>query len=277
MNTRINPKFAPAFLMLCSLICACGKPVAPHSKARVLDIKIGQIEVPTKIDYSNLESTLKIISTTERANMKKFRVNDLETPLNKQLATMAKCGPSTTPDLFKDKRTRLVFWLNARTAWTVKFSSLIDEDRYENPNAPPPIPGTFVVDGQKMTLQDIDSRILATGSFMHTIAAPGIFPERAIIPGSVFSSDSLDREISRSINAFIDSPGRITVDAEARIVFFPNIIWKNSQRLKDNYRSRYGGPKEISLLTAFLPLTSGSAHRKLQDVVGYKCQCRAAK
>jgi len=263
-----------SFHMICMAIlaitclsagCDTNKPVA------TIKVSLDTSTTLPVVDYAKLDSVLKQVATGRHMDAKKYRVNDLVDLLDPQLASMAICGPSTHPALFPGKESKLIYWLNARTAWTVKFEAMIDEARFENLDGPEPQPGTFPLNGRSMTLQEVDDQILAVGNFRHLIASPGLPPQRAPLPDEAFKLDSIDKQIRKSLNLFVDDPARFTIDIDAREVHIPRVMWRYRQQIVDDHRKKYGGSTGVSLLSVLLSETAGSPHRRLQDAVGYSC------
>jgi len=257
------------------IVAACFLPGCQNKKqVETLEVELDTSDMKLSVDYSMLEKVLEKTATGRRADTKEYRVNDLEEKLDLQLSLMAVCGPSVNPDLFPDELSKLVYWLNARTAWTIKFTAMIDEAWFKAPDSPSPRPGKFTLDGRKMALEDIDARISETGDYMHVIIAPGLRPLRAPIPREVFDVKKLDRQVREIFNSFIDDPDRFVIDVESKEILVPPVIWQHRNMLKQKYREKFEGTEDISLVTALLPMTSGSAHRRLQNALGYVCRER---
>ncbi len=253
------------------LIAACGgcgeKPAAPG----MIDFTLDAAGAQPAADYARLGDVLETGVGGGRLDMKEYRVHLLREPLEAQLRVMAVAGPSATPDLFPDRESRLAWWLNARTAWTIRLAAALDEID-EDDNTASRTPGMFPLDGRRMTLEEIDVEILRAGDYRCVMAAPGLFPLRAPLPAEPFAPETLEEQTRDNFNAFIVDPERFKLDALQRELLVPPVVWRHRDRLKRAYRETFGGPEEVPLITALLPVTTGSAHHRLQNLVGYRCR-----
>jgi len=241
----------------------------PRPAADAMSIFLNSAGCRPSVDYRPLEQFLAKGIIRGRIDMKKYRVFELEKQLSDQLRTLSVTGPKSSPALLESKNQLLAYWLNARTAWTCRFMVIQSEAR--DSNRPIPMPGDFPLDGRRMTLDRIDAAILRLGGYAFLIAAPGLPPNRAPLPSGPFSPETLSRQSMENFNAFLDDPERLVIDIDRREVRFPPVIWKYRKRFAEVYSRNFGYSGTPSLLTSLLPITSGSAKRRLQDAVGYSC------
>jgi hypothetical protein len=243
------------------ILAACETPTPPEKIS--FDLKTSGVKAG--VDFSTLSRILDEAVSGGRMDMKEYRVNELEKDLVSQLRLLAVTGPGATPALFKTREDRLAYWLNARASWAIRFA-VEEDDRDEDDKTER---GDFPLDGRRMTLDQIDAHIY---SFLG--AAPGTVDDRAPLPGEPFSAKTIDDQARKNFNAFIDDGDRIILDIERKQVLVPAVIWKYRERYIQSYRRTFGAKGEVSLLTALLPVTSGSAHRRLQNAVGYACRAK---
>lgn len=189
--------------------------------------------------------------------------------LDEQLRRLAVTGPTATPRLLPEAEDRLAYWYNARAAWAMKLALL--------EKCPATLPWRrlcgrrFALDGRSLTLAGIDAAIEAESGWLAVVAAPGVRLDRAPLPAEPFAAAGIRRRIAGRFNELLDDPRRFVIDIKRKKVLVPLVLWRFRKRLIEQhnriYRTRGAG-----LTAALLPYVAGSAHRRLQDAVGYRCR-----
>jgi hypothetical protein len=223
--------------------------------------------VEAKVDYSDLGAVL------EEAIDKDGMLGPEKPPqwsaaLDSQLKRLAVVGPTVTGRLFATKEDRLAYWLNARAAWALKLVLLAE---FPEEMSPAELEDrSFPLDGRTMTLREIDAVIEKEGGWEALVAAPCLRMQRARLPEKPFEPSDISQRIRDRLSGFIDDKKRFIVDIEHKRVLFPPVLWQCRQELLERHRTSYGAD-EVTFTTALLPYVSGSAHRRLQDAIGYRC------
>lgn len=246
-------------------LAGCGGPSGP--------VVLSADSVEPAADYSNLSAFLAK-AVDKRGWLRQEEFSKHADRLDDQLHILAVTGPTASPGLLPSREDRLAYWFNARTAWSVKLAMLADlperltrdwlDDR------------AFPLDGRRMTLVDVDAAILAEGGWRALVAAPGVEFQRAPIPRWVFTADSVESQIDEQFHRLIDDKERFIIDVSSRRIRVPPVLWQFRHQLISRHNAA-NAMRSTSLRTALLPLTHGSAHRRLQDAVGYACQGAATE
>jgi hypothetical protein len=193
---------------------------------------------------------------------------DVATPLEQQLKRLAVTGPEETPELVAFRQDRLAYWYNARTAWSVELAMRLH--RQKKDDAGELARFVFPLDGRQRKLSDIDAAIEALGGYMDVVAAPGADLRRAALPQAPFQSQTVRDDVRKRFTDFVDDGKRFDVNVSTMTVRFPPVLWRFREAILADNRRQYGTP-EPTLTTALLPLVHGSALRRLQDAIGYRC------
>ena len=244
-----------------SALAGCTPPPKP--------IVLDEVALTRRVSYAQLAKVLKVVVDADGFVDPDLLAMEVQTTrLNAQLYRMSVIGPTATRDLFLTPEDRLAYWYNARAAWSLKLAllgglpaSLQRRDLCDR---------KFPVDGRRMTLGEIDALLSDSGGWLAMAAAPGVLLSRAAPPQRPFSARDIRERIERRFNDFIDDEARFIVDVRRRRVVVPSVLW----RLRENLIRRHeetGGATGATLITSLLPLTTGSAHRRVQDAVGYRC------
>jgi len=217
--------------------------------------------------------------------------------LDAQLKRLAVTGPAVTPRLFSSEGGRLAYWYNARTAWALKLLVLYSEAfaaAEEAAGGLPPGVGwlarrqlksrginagsfqttEFPLDGRTMTLEGIDALLADRFGWRVLVAAPGVAPDRAPLPTGPFSADDAAGRAARRFEGFIDDDSRLIIDVASMRVRVPPVLWRFREQLIARHNETYN-THGATLTTALLRYVRGSAHRRLQDAVGYGCVAAA--
>ncbi len=235
--------------------------------AKPLDHVVLLVPAPQpKVDYSDLAFILDKGVTTDGLLIPKLVEKNM-LRLDQQLKLMKVTGPSVTPELFAADDEKLAYWYNARAAWAMKLAILCecpkDVDIREYTDR------TFMLEGRRMVLKDIDNILAGYDEWQILVSAPGVTLGRARMPDEPFSADDVRLRIGKRFNAFIDDKKRFVIDIAAKRLRVPDVLWDFRKDLISEYESSYG-TEGATFITALLPHTSGSAQRRLQDAVGYR-------
>ncbi|HDY65901.1 MAG TPA: hypothetical protein ENH84_06690 [Phycisphaerae bacterium] len=251
-------------MICCMLIPAvwfvgCAKQPAP--------ITMDTTGVAPKVDFSDLAAVLEEV-VDKKGYIETEKFEPLSDRLIRQLKLLAVTGPTATPGLFPDPEQRLAYWYNARTAWAMELAMRRHKSKLIRPDELGTI--TFPLDGRRMTLTEIDAKLNTTGGYHAVIAAPGSNLRRASLPEKPFDAKTIRVEIKTRFGAFVNDTERFVIDVATMEIRFPPVFWKYREEILADYARDGGGP-QATLTTALLSQVSGSALRRLQDAVGYKC------
>jgi len=128
----------------------------------------------------------------------------------------------------------------------------------------------FPLDGGTSTLADIDRAISAESGWRAVVAAPGLCLERAQLPETPFSDADVSKRMQNRFSQFVDDEDRFVIDISTQKIRVPHVMWQFRRQIIDNHRSYYGDT-DVKLTTVLLRYVTGSALRRLQDAVGYRC------
>jgi len=236
----------------------CVRPAAP--------IALGATGVRAAADYSDLAFVLDKVVTSDGLIIPaalKEHAGRLET----QLERLAVTGPNATPQLFRSPEDRIAYWCNARAAWAMKLALVRDcPKRLRREQF---IDRDFSLDGRMMNLRSIDETLKTFDDWRVLVASPGVTLSRCRLPATPFSGRDVRRRIAKRINAFIDDERRFVIDIRRKRILIPPVLWQYRDRLIQAHHRKYA-TRGANLATALLPYLSGSAHRRLQDAIGYR-------
>jgi hypothetical protein len=193
-------------------------------------------------------------------------------PLERYLATLARVGPVSTPDLFDSGPARLAYYLNAYNAGVL--AAVLHEQ------APPTMHDVrrrrlehayrLLVDAKPQTLADLRqaARTQSPGDarveFCLCNAALGSPP----LQNRPFRADTLDRDLRRVAREAMDNPRIVSVDHERERLNVALVIHQRRAEFLDSHR-RQTGTKSPTLLSALLHLADGVRREWLNTAVGY--------
>ena len=253
-------RLATGAIAFVTVVAACG--CAENAPAPVVLDAAG---IQPQANYADLGAVLKAGVTS--GLIVPSTAKDWTGRLDSQLRILAVSGPAASPELFPTADDRLTYWYNARAAWSLKLVQLAGfpkelsaawlEDR--------PLP----LDGRTMTLKNIDA-LLADQGWQVLVAAPGVLVQRAALPDGPFSAQDVRGRIDERLNEFVDSDGRVNLDIANRRVLIAPVLWQYREPLLQRYRGQYGDIG-ATFTTVLLRYVTGSAHRRLQEAVGYPC------
>jgi len=250
------------YLIICLLSAAVAAGcVAPVDTTPVFLDTDG---VRPSTDYADL-ATLLQDAMDEEGRVDADDLRRHEACLDRQLRRLAITGPRSTPDLLARQADLLAYWCNARAAWALKLALLADCPDELPPEALERRP--FPLDGRRMTLEQIDAE-LARHGWRVVAAAPGIRYTRARIPRAPFAPEDVYERLAARLQEFLGASERFVIDEEARTLRVPRMIWEFREKLIADYERKHR-TVDAMFVTALLSYTTGSAHRRLQDAIGY--------
>ena len=285
-TTRLSAVFLAAAISLAG--CRGRQPAGEFQP-----ITLDTTDVAGKVDYSGLAAVLKAgVGPGGKLLPEKLKAN--AKILEGQLMLMTVAGPKTRADLFKSEHSKLNYWYNARSAWSLRLMLTFGRERLEDESKVAKTgegktrePArweiaddgvsieefsnrSFPIDGRSMTLSLMDSLIVEEFGFKAVIGAPCVSPRRAAIPPKPFEANDAAKLIDERFNEFIDDENRFVVDVASRRILVPPVLWQFAERLMADHQQKYR-VTGANFTTALLPHVRLSAHRRLQDAVGYKC------
>jgi hypothetical protein len=248
--------FAAALIVLAA---GCSRFAAP--------IALKDTGVKAAVDYNDLALVLQK-AVTKDGLLIPGELAKHSGRLEAQLSRLAVTGPTVTPELLPTAEDRVAYWYNARAAWAMKLvligkcpKSLRRDQLMDR---------RFPLDGRTMSLAGIDYILQTFGDWRIPVAAPGVTLHECPLPAGPFAGDDIRRRIGERLNAFVDDGRRFVIDVERKRILVPPVLWQFRGRLIEEYQ-RTGQTRGASLTTAMLSHVEGSAHRRLQDAVGYRC------
>ncbi|MCE5277859.1 MAG: hypothetical protein ABFD92_00625 [Planctomycetaceae bacterium] len=264
-------KLAPIGCVAFLLAAGCGSPAAPTPTKVPLTLPPVAAAAPT-LSYAPLAKVLKDAVDGDGV-LKASEYQWVKDDLDKQLALLAANGPTATPGQFAaeggasaaDKA--LAYWYNARAAWAIKLAMLAREG--ETITRPLLEQRPFDIDGRTMTLADIDALLAADDDWRTLPAAPGVLWQRAALPRQPLQGRDIRSQIASRFEQFVHDDKRLVADDRSREILVPLALWAVKDRAINRYQTAYGA-SGATLTTAMLPVVSGPALHRLQDLVGYR-------
>ncbi len=236
-----------------------------NAPAKPITLEVAGIE--PGLHYSDLAFVLQK-AVTKDGLLIPAALKEHSDRLDRQLRLLAVTGPTVTTELFGSEEDRIAYWYNARAAWAMKLVLLSEcpkklhhrrlRDR------------RFPLDGRTMSLGRIDEILKTYDDWRVLVASPGVTLRRCRLPTEPFSSQDVPARIARRLNTFVDDGRRVVIDIKRRRVVLPPVLWQYRERLIRAYQETYN-TRGANLITALLPYVEGSAHRRLQDAIGYRC------
>lgn len=202
----------------------------------------------------------------------------MRSQLDEQLLKMSRYGPTATPNLFSSDTARLAWWYNARAAWSMKLADLSGCSRRRCPTSART--RTFPLDGREMSLEKIDTILLAearrSGDFRIAACAPGAWVDYAPLPQKPFTEKDFTDRLPAAFNRLSLDDRRFVIDVERRQVRIPAMLWACRDMVISWYRRHYG-PCGVSLTTALRAHLDRPAQRRLDNALGYAAVRQAAR
>ena len=254
MGTRAF-KLGLAVMVLSGL--SCGPAGGP--------IVLQPVAVQRTVDYGNLAQVLQKAVNSDGRLLPEATARQAD-KLDRQLCRLAVLGPTSTPELFPEPEDAIAYWYNARAAWAMKLAILNDFPEKLSPRQQARM---FPLDSRRMTIAGIDAKLAADEDWRTEVVAPGICLSCARLPACPFSGQDIRRRIAERFNRFVDDSERFVIDIRHRRILLPPALWKRRLELVAKHNAAYG-TTGAKLPTVLLPYVSGSAHRRLQDAIGYK-------
>ena len=187
--------------------------------------------------------------------------------LDRQLAILAVTGPTATPSLFPTRQDALAYWYNACAAWSMKL--LLASKCPRLIGAKTLLDRQFPLDGRVMTLREIGRTLAAEEDFRIAAAAPGVTTCCARLPKAPIDPNGFSETVERRFEEFLNDRLRVYIDVPRRRVLIPPVLWQFRDRLISEYDRKYR-TQGATLVSALLARTTGSAHRRLQEALGYR-------
>jgi len=230
-------------------------------------VELKTVSLAKTINYDNLAAVLDR-ALDKRGRVAPVLMADVEGKLLAQLQQLAKLGPTTAPSQLPSLGQRLAYWYNARAAWSIYLA--MDLYRAKRKTVVGLTSRSFPLDGQQLTLADIDAKLYALAGLEAVIAAPSMDAHRAELPQKPFEPKAFQQEIARRFNSYIGDRRRFVIDVETQQIRFAPIFWQYRTEILRWHNKLYGSP-QATLSTALLPRVTGLAGYRLQQAVGYKC------
>ena len=235
---------------------------------RTTRLELTGIEVSR--DVSDLSAVLSQV-VDARGRLIISKIDNVEDRLIQQLKRMAITGPTTSPELFPDEISRLVYWYNARIAWSIRLAQLSLGNKVSRGRDI--FRCTFQVDGRIMSLDQIDSLLLSyakhRGDFRIAACIPGVRAGYAPLPTKPFSPEKFNAELSEQLNRLVLDEERFVIDVMHRRVVVPPMLWACRDMIISEYQRRFGRC-EVKLLTAMGVHLNSQARFRLEKALGYR-------
>lgn len=254
-------RLAAIGLVLLAGATGCRKAILPPV---AMDYK----GVEPKVDYTELDLVLaKAVSPDGLVHAAILK--DQAVRLDAQLKLLAAAGPTDRPDLFPQDTDRLVYWYNARAAWSLKLW-LVNDCAGQFDRAGAMCDRQFPLDGRLMSLSRIDDVLAHDGDWRTRVVAPSIDCHGSPLLNRAFSAGGIRPLIAQRFNQYVADPSRLVVDVEKKQVLVAPALWSVRESLVKSYDENYG-TAGATLQTALLPFLEGPALRRMRDLVGYAC------
>ena len=193
-------------------------------------------------------------------------------PLDRFLRMLAVMGPKTTPDLFRSRRNRVSYYVNAYNAGVLK--AVLHEGipaTMHDARRPPLDRGYhLLIDGQVWTPGDLReaARVESLGDarveFCLCDAAVGSPP----LSNQPLRPDTLDTQLRQTARQAMEDQRIVSVDHAGRRLNVAVVIWQRRSEFLDYYR-RQTGSGSATLLNVLLHMASGVRREWLNTAVGY--------
>jgi len=248
-------------LLCVTLVSIVGCEVAPEP------IRLDTTGVKAKLDYSDLSAVLDK-SVDKNGLLVMGILEEHSQRLDRQLRGLAVTGPGSSPELFATPEDEIAYWYNARAGWSMKLALMSKTTGSARRSRL--INRTFPLDGKQMSLLGIDEALREYDDWRVLVVSPGVTLSRAPLPPRAFSGKDVKRRITERLSRLVDDQRRFVIDVPSRQTRVPQVLWEYRERIiADHHRST--GATGANLTTALLPHVAGSAHRRLQDAIGYRC------
>lgn len=252
-------------ILLAGLCLMQGCTILP----RVANLAPIDPQVELKVDKPNfvqLDELLKVYHKSSSQPLKERLAEHKDTLDRLAAMCAAPIGPTSNPENFPNPTDRLAWLYNVRTVFSLYFilecpddQSLKDWYAYRN----------FLADGETLDMRIIDTRIEDEFGYRAVVTAPYVMPGWCALPQKHFTADNIEQAVKDNFNDYIDDDSCVKIDYAGRKIRFGRVLWRYRHVIMDEHKKQYGA-EGAAFTSALLPLTSGSAHRRLQDAVGYK-------
>lgn len=241
-----------------ALACGCGESPCPP-------IVLDTTGVALAVNYEPLAEVLADC-VLRNGLADRERLPRYADALDRQLAILAVTGPTATPSLFPTRDDALAYWYNACAAWSMKLLLASKCPRLIGAKALRE--RQFPLDGRTMTLREIGRTLATEEDFRIAAAAPGVTTCCARLPRAPIEPDGFSETVELRFEEFLDDHLRVYIDVPRRRVLIPPVLWQFRDRLIGEYDRKYR-TQGATLVTALLARTTGPAHRRLQEALGY--------
>jgi hypothetical protein len=194
-------------------------------------------------------------------------------PLTDYLGLIGRVGPQSTPDLFKDPRTRLAYYLNAYNAGVLAavLREKIPATMY--PADRPSLDYRYGVrvDGRLMTLADLRTAAheASGGDARIEFALCGAAVGCPALADQPLRADTLTRQLERLAREALDQPRLLQIDHQNQKLLVGLPIAERREAFLA-YVGKLTGAPSPTLLSALLQMADGVRREWLNTAVGYK-------
>jgi hypothetical protein len=193
-------------------------------------------------------------------------------PLQRFLATLARVGPTSTPELFRQRSDRVAYWINAHNA-CVLYAIIGQARAGQVPQNPPRDPATgfrFLVDGRWQTPAELARAALRESEDDWRVAMALCGGRRSDPPIArvPFIGDVLEYQLTRHVVDNLDSPAVLRVDAGMQYLYLHRIICDAQPRLVADYQRRTGA-RHATILNVLIDMADRDQYPLLNSAVGY--------
>ena len=239
-----------------------------QTRRDALPVVLEAIEAST--DISGFSVVLSQV-VDNRGRLIPARLAGVHDRLVAQLKRMAAYGPTATPEMYPDENSRLAYWYNARTAWSIRLAEmslhgneLLGREQFTR---------SFPLDGRIMSLNKIDSILLSlargSGDFRIAACVPGVRAGYAPLPQKPFSRDGFQERLCEQLNRLVLDENRFVIDIEHKRVLVPPMLWACRDMVISKYQQRFGRCR-VNLLTAMGVYLNPRARFRLRNALGYR-------
>jgi len=193
--------------------------------------------------------------------------------LNAYMATLAVTGPNSTPEQFRDRRSRVAYYINAYNALAVRavLEQLPAKSVYRVDAPSFEYWWRFVVDGREVNLHQIKQAALeeAAGDVRVLFAMCGAAVGTPPLSGSPYRPQDLEAQLKTQAALCMRLEQIVKISHEARQLR----VWYEIIRYEDRFSRYYEGlygVKPPSLLSVLLEFAEPEQRATLNTAVGYR-------
>lgn len=228
-------------------------------------------EAPAEMDWSDWGLTLSRVVVGDRVDFAAL-VRDHQ-PLDRFLFRVSRLGPTTTPDHFPDRPSRLAYFINCHNA--VVLRGVVEVARQGRPPARVPedleTVLRFAVDGRWQSAADLRraAESLAGNDWRVSLTLFGAGQSGPPLWPRVFLGEMLDAQLNNATRSALQSPQVVRVEhgEEKRLVVWSGIFGIKDRLVRD-YEERLGA-RNATLFNVLLEWADEPQRRILNGAVGY--------